>query len=345
MILIDALYINNSGGKKLLEYLIKNITILNKNEDYIFIIDRRLETKLLDNFEFVYIVKPNLRSRYSVYKKIFHKFIITKVFCFNNLPPPFKIDTCSVYIYFHNLLLIDQNNINANYFDKMYYYIKRLYLFLFNNNKYKWVVQTQEVLNLLHEKIKVKVDNIFVIPFFVLEKTNILPLNKKVKFLYVADGSKHKNHDFLFQVFQELASKHNAYPELLLTIDQKKFPQISTRINELNQNGIQIANLGFLKSEELINLYNEVEYCIYPSKCESFGLPLIEAAHYGCKIIAIELNYVKQVIIPSYSFNGNNTNSLVELLNNILNKEIILPDSKVIVENQINKLIKLIKNV
>ena len=46
MILIDTLHINNSGGKILLEYLIENLLELNKNEDFIFIIDERLETKL-----------------------------------------------------------------------------------------------------------------------------------------------------------------------------------------------------------------------------------------------------------------------------------------------------------
>ena len=63
MILIDTLHINNSGGKILLEYLIENLLELNKNEDFIFIIDERLETKLFNNFEFVYIVKNTFRIR------------------------------------------------------------------------------------------------------------------------------------------------------------------------------------------------------------------------------------------------------------------------------------------
>ena len=345
MILIDTLHINNSGGKILLEYLIENLLELNKNEDFIFIIDERLETKLVNNFEFVYIVKNTFRCRRRAYKKLFHKYIIHKVFCFNNLPPPFKIYSCPVYIYFHNVLLLDQNNINTSTLNKIYHHLKKLYLIIYNNKEYNWIVQTELVSKLLQKKINIKLNKISVIPFFSFTKSNLISRTKKYKFLYVADGSRHKNHEFLFQVLQELANKYNAYPALLLTIDINKFPKITNRINELKKNGINITNYGLLRKEDLMKLYNEVEFCIYPSKCESFGLPLIEAALHDCKIIAIDLEYVKQVIIPSYLFPCADTNYLVHLLYQILNKEIILQKSIVIVENKITKLIKLLQNV
>jgi len=344
MILIDALHINNGGGKNLLEYLINSLKELKTNEKYIFIIDERLETEQLIDFQFVYIAKPNFRSRYCVYKKIFDKFLISKVFCFNNLPPPFKINSCPVYIYFHNVLLLESKNY-SKFFDNIFFKFKNYFLNLFNNSEYTWIVQTGLVAKKLQKKIKINQNKIIIIPFYNLNKSIVNSSFRNNNFLYVADGSQHKNHDFLFLVFQELANKFQIYPELLLTIDQNKFPEIINRITELNKDGLKIRNLGFVNKNDLIHIYNQVEFCIYPSKCESFGLPLIEAVLYNCKVLAIEMDYVKQVIVPSHTFPDNNVSFLARLIHAIFIKEIIVPESKVIIENQINKLIKLLQYV
>ena len=43
-------------------------------------------------------------------------------------------------------------------------------------------------------------------------------------------------------------------------------------------------------------------FLIYPSLNESLGMPLVEAVLSKCKVIASDLNYVDQVIIPSLKF-------------------------------------------
>lgn len=43
----------------------------------------------------------------------------------------------------------------------------------------------------------------------------------------------------------------------------------------------QITLHGFLSNEELIRLYKVSDCCVYPSKYEGFGLPLVEAMYFG----------------------------------------------------------------
>ena len=49
---------------------------------------------------------------------------------------------------------------------------------------------------------------------------------------------------------------------------------------------------------------------IYPSKIESFSIPLIEANEYNIPIIASELDYVRDVCNPVETFNPNSAKSI-----------------------------------
>ena len=74
---------------------------------------------------------------------------------------------------------------------------------------------------------------------------------------------------------------------------------------------------------------------------ESFGLPLIEASNYGCKVIASNLPYVHEIIRPSLTFDPYS----VESISNAILKAIEtdeLPVTKVLVENKLDNFIDFI---
>ena len=117
--------------------------------------------------------------------------------------------------------------------------------------------------------------------------------------------------------------------------------ELEIEIKRLKSKGLNIINLGQLKIDDLKDVYMESEYLIYPSLNESFGLPLIEAVNYGCKVIAADLPYVHEIICPSSVFDPNDAESVKKVV--LASMKSKLPDSQVLVKNKIIEIINLLK--
>ena len=53
----------------------------------------------------------------------------------------------------------------------------------------------------------------------------------------------------------------------------------------------------------MLSIYKLVDYLLFPSISESFGLPLLEAKLNKTKIIASDLDYVFDICKPDFVFN------------------------------------------
>lgn len=127
-------------------------------------------------------------------------------------------------------------------------------------------------------------------------------LKKNSFFLYVGLGAPHKNINFLTKVF--LSSKSN---KKLVICGKGHIPIISDRI----------IYTGYIKDDHLDYLYRNCAAFIFPSKYEGFGLPILEALSYHCKVFssnAGSLGEFSPEII--YFFNPNNENELLDLIEN-----------------------------
>ena len=82
-------------------------------------------------------------------------------------------------------------------------------------------------------------------------------------------------------------------------------------------------------NQTLRNIYLNTYYLIYPSKCEGFGLPILEALSFD----VIPLIYPSKVNIEiygkNYKFFFNNLNSLKDLIKKIPSKEDIIYISEI----------------
>ena len=76
---------------------------------------------------------------------------------------------------------------------------------------------------------------------------------------------------------------------------------------------------------------------------ESLGLGLVEAQKLGCKIIASDLPYVKEVVKPSISFDPNNLIDIKEKVKYAIAKSEQIPNSELVLENRLSELIAFIK--
>lgn len=318
MILIDSIYVNNSGGKILLEYLIDYVVEKKLLNNVFFLFDDRFKSdnvKML-NQQQIKFLKSGEKNRFFFYKKYANEF--SSFICFANIPPPIYIKDKSVIVYFHNVLLLDSTKSNLKLGTKFLLSLKKNYIKFLNNANYTWAVQTLNVSNLLESKLDIEKLNILVCPIFAIDFFKYCNLVEEVNYsdyLYVADGSSQKNHMILLDAwtfFVQNNKKKNL--TLHLTIDENNFNEIINKIKSINNDQVKVVNHGWCTVDQIRDLYKKCNYLVYPSLAESFGLPLIEAAASGCKIIASDLPYVYEVIEPSLVFNPVNTESIVKAL-------------------------------
>ncbi len=314
MILFDSIYIHQGGGKTILNILISNI-LKNNLDDYFFIIDKRYSDDILKKIpkeKFLPLESSEL-SRISFYRKNHKKF--NTFFCLANVPPPLFINNKKVIVYFHNELLLNSNPFHLK---NLIPWIKKHYISSLKLSNYKWVVQTNLMKDKLARHLKVSKSLIEIFPIFPkLKKIN--NSNKSTqKFIYVASGENHKNHQRLINAMHIACNRLDKPMHLYLTLTDNKFNSL-VKESHRNSSKLSIKNLGVLKQDVLFEKYSEFGYLIYPSLYESFGLPLIEAAQLELVIIASNLAYVNEIISNYYSFNPLDINDISLIIEKVIN--------------------------
>lgn len=336
MILIDALYINDGGGKVLLDYLISEAEKTDKK--IIYLIDERIKGQIQN-------IKPTNEIRYLapsfLKRRIFYKNnknTFSTILCFANLPPNIKVNA-KVYTYFHQALFLEvPNNISFN--NRLLYRAKIFILKTISKNTNYWLVQSVLIKELLAKKYKINHDRILIKLFY----PPFFSQNEKVErnrdtFLYVSNANTSKNHNTLIEAFCKFYDQTKR-GKLILTVS-KEFSEVYNLISEKVKQNYPIDNIGFVERDSLVKVYQSAEYLIYPSLTESFGLSLVEAIENGCKIIGADLPYIHMICKPSLIFNPYDINSIIDALSLSLQGD--LPPSESIIKNNIQELIDLLK--
>lgn len=336
MILIDAIFINNGGGKILLDYLIQSIT--NSNIDAYYLLDTRIKGKhpYIDPCRVKYL-PGNIFTRHIFYKNNISSF--SSVLCFGNLPPSIKL-RAKVYTYFHQPLYLKTPR-EISFYDKFKIKLKKNVLSKITNNSDVWLVQSSYIKDSLSLEFNICPNKVEIIPFYppiILSNDHYDRVANS--FFYVSNASIHKNHIRLINSFCKFYDNYKI-GKLTLTVSDDCV-EIKSIIDKKIQNGYPINNIGFIDRKELHKYYFRSEFLIFPSLTESFGLGLIEAIDCGCNIIASDLPYTFEVCKPSIIFDPLNEDSIYESLVNSTDKN-AFQKSTPIIKNKINELINLLK--
>jgi glycosyltransferase involved in cell wall biosynthesis len=163
----------------------------------------------------------------------------------------------------------------------------------------KIVVNSKHMKDLVVNWYNIRPEKIVVIPNGVnFEKFNkcetrvALPGDPAV--LYVGKFSKRKGLDILFQAVKEARSE---LPKLKLHLigwgDQEFFRRLAKKL------GIEdfVVFHGWFEEQELPAYYKSADFCVFPSKYESFGLVFLEAMASGCPIIVTPVGIIPEIII------------------------------------------------
>ncbi len=111
-------------------------------------------------------------------------------------------------------------------------------------------------------------------------------------FLYVGNYYPHKNVEFLIKAFAEAGLKAS----LLLTGPSDHFSnRIDGLINNLGMDDT-IIRMSHLSANERASLYSHALALVHPSKAEGFGLPLLEASHFGKPAIVSDIPVFRELL-------------------------------------------------
>ena len=112
-----------------------------------------------------------------------------------------------------------------------------------------------------------------------------------VRFLYVGHILSFKALPFVLEALRRAVDRSARPLRLYLTIAREDwaegFDQFVRRVQELHL-GEHVVVLGKVPGETIEWLYRACDVLLFPSLCESFGFPLLEARTYGVPIIAAD---------------------------------------------------------
>lgn len=334
MILIDAVFIHDGGGRVLLDYLISHL-LKEKGVKIVYLLDKRMENNHTVNDDCEIHFAKGFSERCTFYNKNKHRF--TKVFCFGNIPPHLRLKA-EVIVYMHGSLYLT-DIVKGGLKQMAVSWTKKQIFYALRNNADYWGVQTAEMKKLLHRKLNLSGKKVEIIPFYNAIKYDQKLRNAVVResnsFLYVSLPTPHKNHKRLIEAFC-LFYDRQKIGKLIVTVDDSNL-EIYNLIKDKIKSGYPIYNIGIIPRESLPETYLKSEFLYYPSLRESFGLPLIEASGFDCKIVAADMEYVKNVCEASLTFDPENTESMAKAFELAVSHEISI--GKCLVSDEIQKLV------
>ncbi|MGN0366698.1 MAG: glycosyltransferase family 4 protein [Suilimivivens sp.] len=125
------------------------------------------------------------------------------------------------------------------------------------------------------------------IAYAVVDHLPDMPVSKENYFLYVGNMEKRKGTDTLLRaycLYREKGGKRELYLG-----GKIRDPKIGELLEECQSKTEGIHYLGYVEPKEKYRLYAACAAFIFPSRAEGFGIPVMEALHYGKTVIVSDL--------------------------------------------------------
>lgn len=255
---------------------------------------------------------PSLRGRFAAERRLAK---LTRpddiVLCFHGLPPFFRVNG-RVIVYQQNRNYLGLSALSEfSGRSRIRIGLERILCKALRRNVDEYIVQTESMRRAVVEwHGGVPIVDVF--PFLPIQESFAAAQDvvvEKFDFIYVADGEAHKNHRNLIKAWGLLAET-NLFPSLALTLPDSCSQILKEMQDQKQRVGVRIVNLGRMSHAKTLLQYRSTRALVFPSKSESFGLPLIEAKAAGLAIVASELDYVRDVCVPAETFDPTSPRSI-----------------------------------
>ena len=284
---------------------------------------RCIEKYFLENYEIVALVHNRelfsefdsrikfiefMDSKKSYLKRFYYEYFYFKRlskklkpylwFSLHDMTPNVVADKRAVYchnsIIFYDMKIKDMiNEFKMFMFSRFYKYIYKI-----NIKKNNFVVVQQDWIRKRFKKI-FKIKNVVVAhPNVVIDDSNNNCKNTKIvknSFLYPSFPRIFKNFEVICKAVEILENKNIENFKVYLTIDGSE-NIYSKKIVEKYGRLKCIEFIGLQTRENLMKYYSKIETVIFPSKLETWGLPISEAKAFGKNIILADLEYAHETL-------------------------------------------------
>lgn len=114
-------------------------------------------------------------------------------------------------------------------------------------------------------------------------------------FVHPAITYPHKNHQLLVRAFAGVLSEH---PDAVLVLPGGAGPAEAALGETIERAGVgrSVRRVGWLPNPEVDALLAEAAALAFPSRYEGFGLPVLEAMHAGCPVLAASATALPEVV-------------------------------------------------
>lgn len=313
-----------------------------------------VKSKELFNIDGVsYIEFPNSRRtyfhkfyyEYFYFKKISERLNPVCWLSLNDCTPDVKAQVRVVY--FHNALpfykrsLRDLLVLDFIFFQSIYYEL----LFGINIKRNNFIIVQQSLMmDQLSQKYEVDRKKIIVCrPILPVPPNQSCENNpdrndKLSLFLYPAFPRSFKNFEVICEAAMILECEREERFKILLTISGTE-NRYARRLMRKYKEVKSIFFIGQQNKDELFKWYEIADCMIFPSKCEAFGLPIIEFKSYNKPMLLADLPYAHETLGKYDKVVFFNINSSAELAENILkfiNKDIVFRKNQAIADTSLN---------
>lgn len=329
-IIVSGINMTHSGIKTILNQCLETLSLLNKDKKFriIALVPHKLQYKNIEYIEFPLSKKSWI---FRIYYEYFYFYFLS-----NKIKPNtwLSLHDISPYVicenkitYFHNLDPFAKAKLIDWRFDKKYSLFTLFYIYLYkiNSNKLNHIIVQQNFIKKLFENKGFK--NIIVAKPINISVTNFDTINlniEKIKFIFPSEPKVFKNHILIAEALKLLPENIQNQIEIYFTFDSytNKF---SNYFCEKYKKLSSIKYLGWLSKNELYGYYQSVDALLFPSKLETWGLPISEIQQFNKPILISNLEYAQESI-GNYDkvvfFNPEIPQELADILLKMVNKEI-----------------------
>lgn len=145
-------------------------------------------------------------------------------------------------------------------------------------------------------------------------------LNKKVSFIFAGSPNSHKNFECICKAVEILHKKFkNSDFIVYITVDGSENKYARWLFSNWGNKYESLKFIGFINRFELENYYKKCHCLIYPSKVETWGLPISEFSQYKKPMLLADLPYAHETSAESNLVSFFNPDSPDELATKMYN--------------------------
>ena len=268
---------------------------------------KKVLRKSLENIEFIEFPKSiksyifRLYYEYFYFKRISKKYKPYLWLSLHDMTPNVESEIRAVYC--HNPSSFYKISLKEFFLDKKFYLFT-----LFYKKIYKKNINKNDYVIVQHDWLRREFKNMFSIKECVVAYP-VISINKelfsnatsqdqdsdKIKFFYPSFPRVFKNFEIACEAFKKLPESYKSKAELIITIDgteNKYSKHIYKKFSEVKN----IKFIGLQSREKVFEFYAESDCLIFPSKLETWGLPISEYKEFNKPILLADFKYAHETV-------------------------------------------------